>query len=341
MIQKYAKSILSHIAIWGIYITLWSARDLVYYPNLLANIRTITTQLLPIIPLVYLNLYLLIPKLLFKKRYIPYAITLTALIGIMAVIMYHIDQVVYHHAGTAEFFRSKEGIFVILTEMFMLNVIATALFLVQQLYTKDLRMKELEKEKLKSELQLLKQQIHPHYLFNTLNTILMLMENNSEKAKAALIQFSDVLDHQLYETQKERISLKKELHYLQSYIRIEKVRNEDTLKMKDTIPAVEKDFLITPMLLIPFVENAIKHGMSSDGYWIDLKIEILEDKLIMNVKNSFPEKRSIKDNSSKGIGIENVRRRLGLIHPNSHELKIETQDNVYSVYLVIPLNPIE
>lgn len=184
----------------------------------------------------------------------------------------------------------------------------------------DLKLKVIEKEKIQSELEMLKQQIQPHFLFNTLNTIYMLMEKDNKEAKQTLMRFSDVLSHQLYEIQEDFVSLKKEIGYIKNYCEIEQQRNEDSLNLSLNLLTDKDNYQIAPLLLIPFVENAFKHGKQADNYWVNIALAVSNKTLNMKVENSCTS--SIKTNEIGGVGLRNVRRRLKLLYPE-HRLTIE------------------
>lgn len=196
----------------------------------------------------------------------------------------------------------------------------------------------MEKEKLESELKLLKQQIQPHFIFNTLNTIYMLMQRKEKAAKDTLMNFSEILSHQLYETQKEYICLKKEIEYLKSYFEIEKIRQADALDLKMSISHTKDDLMIAPMLLVPFVENAFKHGSQSDNYWIDFKLNVEADRLYMFIANSNESVEPSGFKTKSGIGLRNVKKRLDLMYSKKYLLKIDDFEEKYQVRLELDLS---
>lgn len=332
-----------HLLFWALYIIVWSVRDLVFHPYFFELLQTNTILLLPFIPLVYLNLYFLMPRYLLKARYGTYIVILTPLIVLMVLLSrqqyYWLFNDVYGNAAHAAFFNSLQGATIIGTEFIVLLALSMILYLLKEWYQKERYAKELEKQRLSAELALLKQQINPHFVFNTLNTIYHLMEKRTDQAKDVLMQFSDTLSHQLYDTNKEYIPLKKEVEYLKSYIAIEQLRQEDYLKLECKWPQNGlSNFQIAPMLLIPFVENAFKHGRSASGYWIKLNMELDEHgQLTFDIQNKGKTING-KANPKGGIGLSNVRRRLHLTYPEKHQLKIEDTAESYSTRLKIQLH---
>ncbi len=330
-----------HLFFWVIYLLLWSIRDLAYHPVYLENVITNVITGLPYPFLVYVNLYFLIPKLLLKKKYVVYllALSFTMLVctSLCVQIYRFLFNEVYLAHETAAFFTSMAGKIVILTELLVLIGISMALFFLQEWYQKERYAKELEKKQLESELAWLKHQINPHFLFNTLNTIYMLVGRNAAQAKLALEQFSDILSHQLYDTRKDHIELTKEIEYLKSYIALASLRHEDLLSLKSSFPEKTKGWRIAPMLLLPFVENAFKHGGSSTGYWIDIRMEIVDDRLNVLICNSINIHASKETKQKGGIGLNNVQRRLHLLYPNQFSCTAESKEDVFEVALDIPL----
>lgn len=344
MIQRF-KNInwLWHLLFWVLYILVWSIRDLVFHSNYLELLKSNTILMLPYLPLVYLNLYFLMPRFLLKAHYGVYIAILGLAVFTMVLISkwqhYWLFKSVYEDTVTAEFFISIQGLMIISTELIILIALSMVLYLLKEWYQKERYTKELEKQRLSAELALLKQQINPHFVFNTLNTIYHLMERRTEQAKEVLMQFSDTLSHQLYDTSKEKISIQKEIEYLKNYIAIEKLRHEDHLKLTCSWPEKNSsNYQIAPMMLIPFVENAFKHGRSASGYWINLEMDLNhEGQLTFNIQNKINPGNG-KINSKKGIGLANVRRRLNLTYPAKHELKIIENKESFTAQLKIQLH---
>ncbi|NAS30713.1 hypothetical protein GTQ40_07000 [Flavobacteriaceae bacterium R38] len=213
------------------------------------------------------------------------------------------------------------------------------LFLTDEWYRKDKSMREIEQKQLETELNLLKNQINPHFLFNSLNSIYVMLGKNLNNGKKMLLQFSDILSHQLYETNKKSIELKSEFDNLENYIGIEKVRHEDLVTVDYSFPHHHDDLVISPMLLLPIVENAFKHGQTSKGYQINIQATIAYgNTLSFKVENSVSNEAKKGYKNSNGIGLTNVKRRLELIYPNRHLFNIERDDSRFIVHLKIQLN---
>ncbi len=200
----------------------------------------------------------------------------------------------------------------------------------------DKLVKERENETLKTELSLLRSQVSPHFMFNVLNNMVALARKNSEQLESSLIKLSSLMRYMLYEADEEKVSLEKEVDYLQSYIDLQQQRFGKKLKVNVTMHAPDKQYELEPMLLIPFVENAFKHGTGMiENPTIDIELEVQKNILRFTVRNKYdPASEEIKDKTS-GIGLNNVQRRLNLLYGNNHSLMINRQDNAFVVSLQI------
>ena len=184
------------------------------------------------------------------------------------------------------------------------------------------------------ELHYLKRQIHPHFLFNTLNTIYGFALKQSKHTPEIILKLSNLLDYILYQVNKPKVSLKEEVLHIQEYIELEKIRFQDTLKVEFESSQISEEIQIAPMLLIPFVENAFKHGNLVDGFLrIKVRIEAGNNQLSFFIKNTVKEYDSTNEKS--GIGLENIRKRLELNYGNNYQLTNEIVDTWYIVKLTI------
>ena len=198
---------------------------------------------------------------------------------------------------------------------------------------------QLEKQNVKSELALLRSQVNPHFLFNSLNTIHSYVNSQHEKASHSIILLSDIMRYMLYEAAKEKITLKQEIDYLKSYIELQSYRMEKRDFVDFQISGVPEDVIIPPMLLTPFVENAFKHGKKrgmEKGIIIQLKI-IDNQKLWFSVTNEIEKIQSLEVRKNEGVGLINVKRRLELLYPQKHELSISEKNDKFIVDLKLTL----
>ncbi len=209
-----------------------------------------------------------------------------------------------------------------------------------ELIRKKREHRSLLQEKLEAELAFLRAQINPHSLFNGINSIYHLIDQQPEQAKQTLLQLSELLRYQLYECRKEYIDLDKELLNLQNYISLEEIRKGENAVIRTAFPFSKEKFELAPLLLIPFIENAFKHLShfpNQKENTIDLSLNVKNERLSLHLANTFQEKSQDTDTLDGGIGLENVRRRLNLIYGKQHLLKIHKQDGQFKVQLEIPL----
>ncbi len=193
-----------------------------------------------------------------------------------------------------------------------------------------------EKEKTTAELQLLKAQVHPHFLFNTLNNIYSFSLENSKKTPGMILKLSSLLSYMLYECKADLVSLEKELEVMKNYIDLEKERYGDNIEISLNVEGDVQNKQIAPLLLLPFLENAFKHGTSEqlEKPWLSMDVSVKDQKLkckIVNSKNEFVPL------SEKGIGIDNIKKRLSFLYPGKHELKIKDEGDFFVVSLLIEL----
>ena len=197
-------------------------------------------------------------------------------------------------------------------------------------------------EKLGTELNFLKAQINPHFLFNTLNNLYSLANKaNSPELSEGISKLSNLMRYMLYESNNEKVPLNSEIEYIQSFIEIQKLRlaEEDDFIIHFNIEGDTNHIFIAPMLLIPFVENAFKHGINfKDSSIIKIELKLHENELIFSVFNSNYKVEHSLEKGRSGIGLENMRRRLELLYPNSHSLEIKEEDEVHGAILKLNLS---
>jgi sensor histidine kinase YesM len=193
-----------------------------------------------------------------------------------------------------------------------------------------------EKDKITVELQLLKAQVHPHFLFNTLNNIYSFSLENSPKTPGLILKLSSLLSYMLYDCKAEEVLLEKEIEIMKNYIDLEEERYGNKIEISWDVEGDVKDKFIAPLLMLPFLENAFKHGTSEqlEKPWLSVDISVRQDALRCKIANS---KNEYVPFSANGIGIQNVKKRLEFIYPASHELKINDEGNFFVVSLLIGL----
>ena len=197
-----------------------------------------------------------------------------------------------------------------------------------------------QKEKINSELQLLKAQVHPHFLFNTLNNIYSFSIENSPKAPRMILELSSLLSYVLYDCKANEVLLEKEIGIMKDYIDLEKERYANRLEVSLNIEGDVNNKYIAPLLLLPFLENAFKHGTSGqlEKPWLSMDIFVKQQMLHCKIVNS---KNELSFSGQKGIGIENVQKRLSYLYPGKHELKIKDEGLFFVVSLTLELKDVE
>jgi sensor histidine kinase YesM len=229
--------------------------------------------------------------------------------------------------------------FVFNLPFFVFIIIASAAFrMIRDRVEENQRNRERETENLKTELSFLRSQVSPHFMFNIMNNMVSLARKKSELLEPSLIKLSALLRYMLYETD-EKVPLQKEVEYLQSYIDLQRLRFGSNLTIKTCMEKWDDNYQIEPMLLIPFVENAFKHGTGLvENPEIDVELKAEKNILSLSVRNKFDDSSpEVKDKSS-GIGLTNVQRRLALLYKNKHSLLITKQNGWFVSSLQIALN---
>ena len=288
---------------------------------------------------IYANLYVLVPRFLLKNRLGSYV--LTAVITIVVVIVFlSVTQGLLFEMilpgrdpdGFATFINTFSGI---LTIGFV-TAGSAAISLFTHWLRYNLRIDELESTTLQSELKFLKNQINPHFLFNMLNNANVLIKRNPEEASKVLFKLEDLLRYQINDSSRERVSLASDIRFLNDYLNLEKIRRDQFLfTMREE---GETDSIwIQPLLFIPFVENAVKHSFDSEHpSYVHLFFKIDNNRLEFRCENSTPA-IAVSDGKVGGIGLANIRRRLGLLYPGRYELEQKESENQYTVILSITL----
>lgn len=197
----------------------------------------------------------------------------------------------------------------------------------------------LQKDKLNAELKFLKSQVNPHFLFNSLNSLYVLAHKKSEKTEESVLKLSQIMRYMLYDTNVEFVPLSKEIEYLHNYIDLQKLRLPEFLEISFLVEGVTDSLRIEPMLLIPFIENAFKHGISySESCKINILINIKGNQLILETENKVFQQKTA--NNQGGIGLVNVKERLNMLYNNKHELAILKDEIIFKVKLQLQLNKI-
>jgi sensor histidine kinase YesM len=272
----------------------------------------------------YFNLYVLYPRFMSRKKTAQYVL-FVLLTGVGVGIIY-----------CTIFYRQIEGPIII--HIILKSILALAFICCSAVYSligdtiREQRMRQMrENENLRTELSFLRSQISPHFMFNVLNTIVSLIRQKSDKLEPVVIELSNLMRYMLYESDEENVSLKTELNYLRGYVDLQMQRFGDQVRLTMDIPHDIPDRYIEPMLLIPLVENAFKHGCQVIcNPEIRISLELTQQALKMRVQNKFTHAPATTGKNS-GIGLSNLHRRLNLLYPDRHTLEVLTKDEWFMV----------
>ncbi len=296
---------------------------------------------------VYCNTLWLMPHLLFRKKYLKYGVSLLTYISLLALLISHYREWLLTRFPGAEYINfspislSGRGPNAV-TEIYIPSFIALFIMvfafsigsLAQKFFEISKQKEVVQQKQVEMELNLLKSQINPHFLFNVLNSIYALSLKKSEQTPEIVLKLADIMRYMLYETKQDKVSLHKEIQVVRDYLDIEKIRLGTTgTSVELTLEGSAANHYIAPALLIPFVENAVKHGtdsMLSEAY-INIKIIIKENILQFHCINNY--KANLNSERKGGIGLENVQKRLQLLYPGKHQLSIDAASNIFEVRL--------
>ena len=297
----------------------------------------------------YFVVYFLIPRYLHQKKYFLFWLYFI-LSSIVFTIAYRFNNI--HIAETlAGLDQPKESLLQIIYELeftvlgyFFRVYFFTMIFIMIKTFreraAKQHQIESLLKEKTQAELNFLKAQIHPHFLFNTLNNLYALCLDKSDEAPDVVAKLSEMLDYMLYQCKAPKVLISKEISLLENYIDLEKIRYGHRLKLDFTHTLDDPQAMIAPLILISFVENAFKHGVSStlQNPTVNMTLTVENNQLNFNIFNTKSEDvQSDQMDYKKGIGIKNVKRQLELVYPNQYELKVNEAQKSYEVNLRITL----
>lgn len=342
---QFGKRILIHILLWVIVLIFFSFFIGIEGENILSKF-TFSVFFLPVtITTTYVFVYNLIPNYLLPKRYFRfglYSIYSFIISAVFIIMTAFYGFILSFGLEWNDRFPISKSIFYIMITIYLIVVIASAFSLLKNNYSSVAKNEELKNRileaqlKLKEqELQYLKMQIHPHFLFNTLNTIYGFSMMKNEKTPEMILQLSELLDYILYQTKKPTVKLQEEINHIKNYIELEKKRFQEALEIDIYIEKINREIQIAPMLLLPFVENSFKHGKDAEGKLrIKISMKFISDFLIFEIENSKDAEASISE--EKGIGLQNIKRRLELIYPKNFEMK--TENNRHSFKASLKLN---
>jgi len=309
------KRILKHLLFWLAYTCYqilqrgWENKDVFSFnlqPSLFTNIPDD-------ILFVYVNLYVLMPLFYYNRKYMRYMLALTAILLIDGLL--------------SRILRDAVQAFPVIAATMLIKLMDNS-------FKQEKQLREIEKEKFSAELGLLKAQINPHFFFNTLNSLYALTLKGSEQASKVVLRLSDLMHYMLYEANANKMPLSDEIKYLGNYISIEQMRFAERLELSFQYSGDIEGKLIAPLLLLPFVENAFKHGIEDNSGWVTINLKVIGRVLFLKVENSCT---AVSKQKETGMGLRNVKRRLELTYPNNYQLSINETTGTFEVELEIDL----
>ena len=340
---KVTRTILLHLAFWTavwfffVYFFSYNSDDRVYN-------FWISSLLLPLtMAASYFAVYFLIPRFLFERKYLKFALysfyTLIFIAYFIVLIIYGCLIFLLDFNISIMPPMSKNFFFILILVNLVIGLVGFVTVLNHNFKT-ERRNRELQSKILETQLQVkeqelhyLKMQIHPHFLFNTLNTIYGFALKQSQHTPEVILKLSNLLDYILYRVDKPKVPLNEEVMHIREYMGLEKIRFKDSLKVDMEVGEVDEQIRLAPMLLLPFVENAFKHGSIIDGFlqvWVKLEVE--GDRMDFRIRNTCLEEA---DERGGGIGLDNIRKRLELHYAGNYTLQAFQEGNWYAAHLTI------
>jgi sensor histidine kinase YesM len=358
--EKRDDRIKRHLLFWGFWwfyfglmhaVQPFGAPEIAYFRNLPFTISESILLMLPQMALTYPMLYFVLPRFIFNDKYLKaflWTIVFILLAGVVSFLMgEYVNPKVLAFILPDQYLKYTQrppalnfamGVLVAIKGAPLCAAIAVGLKLLKHWYVKEKRNMQLLKENAEAQLQLLTAQVHPHFLFNTLNNIYSQVQNESPKGSKMIMGLSDLMRYILSEGNKTAVPLSKELTMLNEYINLEKVRYGNKLELHISMPQETGNLQIAPLLLLPFVENCFKHGTSKFLIhpWINLKIELKGKTMIMKLMNG-KETQQVEETVRSGTGVLNVKKRLELLYKDKYELQISDEQEIFVVNLKIEL----
>jgi len=292
----------------------------------------------------YIHQSILIPRFYKEKKYLLYMVYLFLGVLLFTVLKYTFKFYVFHEVPDNTFIgENGRSMFIAFSYIITGSIISSFLRYNRekiQYQEMAMKLKESEKQKLEAELVTLKAQVNPHFMFNTLNNIYSLSLDKSEKTPEMILKLSDLMSYTLYDCKAELVNISEEIRFVKNYFELEKIRMNPDLRIELDISGTVPNKKIAPLLLIPFIENAFKHGNNTESKnpfihcWFNF---IKEDQFVFTIENSKMIKVDEEEKNPSGIGIANSRKRLNLLYPDKHKLNIIDNQDIFQVKLEIDL----
>lgn len=329
-------NVLFHIIIWGLLFAL---------PHLFIDSRNLQPGFFPgswfwitnlyNVGLFYIAAFFLYPQYFNRKKWWLYFLC----IAVLLILSYYL-KLVFTQQLYPGVILDKWANRILFFPPIVFFAAATIYRLIADKINFDKKQKEIIAEQLSIKLKFLRSQVSPHFIFNVLTNLVSLARKQSKQLEPALIMLSDLMRYMLYESDEKKVAVSKEVEYLKSYIRLQQLRFGEDVKIDVNID-LSDDILqknIEPMLLIPFVENAFKHGVGVDEPFIKINLSNYNNALKFHVQNKFAQNTNESKDMNSGIGLENVQSRLALLYPKEHKLEIKKSGYIFDVLLTLQLS---
>lgn len=336
-----------HTLFWLSYFAFNIIRWGIYYDDYVYSIKSNLVEFPLHMALAYFTLYFLMPKLLPKKvpLFILGVFAATLIITLLRIVITYelVTTEVFKESGREEdLFGFNYIAAVFVGQLYVLGVVSAIKIGIDYLKFRN-KASALRKTQLETELAYLKSQIQPHFFFNTLNNLYSLTLDKSDKAPETVIKLSDLMSYVIYDSAKSLVSLEDEINHIRTYIDLERLRYGNRLDLKLSVQGDIDHIQVPPLLFIPYIENAFKHGGSTRDQVIpiDIQFKAEDQELKFNCKNNISKEEDIHkkllEKSHYGIGMKNTERRLNLRYGNQYQLEVKDHEGVFKVELKIPI----
>lgn len=341
---KSNRVILMHLSFWGVYLSFFIFQVSSYQrPEIdwsrVLTVVTIQSSFAAFLG--YLNYFYFLPRFLAEKNGWKHLAQFAVIFAIFITLRIYLERFVLDDfTGEVKYlYTTRFIVHVITTNIFIVIFLAMLRFAVDW-FEFESRKNSIENERLTAELNFLKAQVNPHFLFNTLNNLYYLAYSQSPNTPEVIAKLSQMMRYMIYDSNYARVPLEKEIEYMENYISLERLRLNNTIPITFNVSGDVSNHSITPLIFITFLENAFKHGVSnnSSDAWVKLEIILNGNECTYTVENS--KRRSVKPEAEEksGIGLQNVKRRLDLSYPDSHALFVDDAKDHYKVTLKLKLN---
>lgn len=292
-------------------------------------------QLFFTLVIVYLNYFFVLPRFLEHQKIWQYLVEFIIPFAVIITLRIYLQRRILEPYDHRHFFYSNFFIVQTVAITLFITIFVGMLRFAVDWFEFESKKKEVENEKLATELNFLKAQINPHFLFNTLNNLYYLAYTKSANTTEVIAKLSQMMRYMIYESNHTKVQLSREIEYMENYISLERLRLNNQIPINFNVKNVLHDVRIAPLILITFLENAFKHGVSnnSTNEWVNISLELKDNEIVYIVENSkLPEMQRAKITKS-GIGLQNVQRRLDLSYPGQYTLKVTNAPDRYRIEL--------